>query len=1260
MRFHTNQYLFADCGGTPVPLLSQVESGTTTIGCASYTTQPSSSTCPTAAPVVPTAGGPGGSRTGIFTNTSVPLGATVVTSVVSGTTLTETFVLTTLTQFSALTTPTITVISGAGKLTTLTVGPSGNAWIPFNTVSGGPNLAAPSSIPQAPAQTTGPGTSGSSGTGVSQTSSTQPNVGPSSSSSLPAGTGGSQPSNSTQVGASSSSSSSSLAPGTGGSQPSSSSQVGGSSSSQSLPPGATVEVGTVGTAVYTEVFVPTVDPQLSSLTGTITTTTFDAQSSPITLVIGPGGVEWTPINLPSGQPEINPPPNPPVNPNTPSVTGPTQTHTTGSSTDPGPSSTGQTTNPAASSSATASYASITGAFANPSQSETTIVIGGVMQHLSKKTFSDLTTLTAPTTITTPMVETNSDGSKFTISAAIIIVGPGGAWWNGGTGGFGIHGPSCIWPFCPPGGGGDVGGGGSGNDPKDPNTPGSNEQPSDPDHPDDNQSQSQQQSTNQPTSTGQTTGTTSSASPSSSSASCTLSTIVSDCVVSCATSTGASSATCSTSCAAAITACSAQGTTQYTTASGDSCTKPSGWANVGDGDDFSDYQPLGSAGIATPHSGDAGSTSAGTGSVSGSNTAGVTETNNATSTGTNPAGPTSSTAAGPGPSASGTTATPTTGSPSTSSAPATTSSVPPPDCMADGAPWYSPTSWCDCGATAKYPTLPPVSGQTSANCAYTQLPDSTINPISISAAPTNIPGVNGVPGCAAVVSVPGTSAYCNCGGTPAPTLSTTNSYINCDYTIQPTSSYDPAIPPPPSAAPPPAQTQKCNVHVWQGLGALYTDPEVVLDANITDASGNSIGHGQGTLDWGKSLNVDSQLPNVLVLTPQTGISSRVKRSLDKRIGVPAPPGRPLFEKGPLQFAYGGQSWDTSSSQCSVGGYDNGDANNFFGSLIFGDDYISNRQMDCKFDCVVLNSKRSVHVDKREPTNRFRDLSQEIAVRDPTLTDRSPSPVDDDLLEYRDLSKRASSLWVKYAASGAKYYQNWQQKTGDDIVYQCNFDEQFNVLSDAVKKVPPAMKIRPVLSSLGYSTGREYYAISLTGPKGDAPIADFTNTISASQGVFLANANDRGALPSDPTSPNFSPAFPQGRDPVPWQFSTVAWAMWQRTVLADNPQWAQNPSQADYSGLKAFFRREIDNADTKALLGEAFAGTDLTSTLTWTPDDPDQNTNAFWPLLGSPNGNGMIYIITDNKVALGGKGIKSIQATTIDSDGVKYFTMWANYG
>lgn len=104
-----------------------------------------------------------------------------------------------------------------------------------------------------------------------------------------------------------------------------------------------------------------------------------------------------------------------------------------------------------------------------------------------------------------------------------------------------------------------------------------------------------------------------------------------------------------------------------------------------------------------------------------------------------------------------------------------------NCMADGAPWFSPTrlvplldnfnksllisythSWCDCGTSSTYPTLSPTDGATTANCAYTTIHTAMITPVSTSAAPTNIPGEGGVPGCAAVI-YPDEQAcpYANC-------------------------------------------------------------------------------------------------------------------------------------------------------------------------------------------------------------------------------------------------------------------------------------------------------------------------------------------------------------------------------------------------------------------------------------------------------------------------------------------------------------------
>lgn len=117
--------------------------------------------------------------------------------------------------------------------------------------------------------------------------------------------------------------------------------------------------------------------------------------------------------------------------------------------------------------------------------------------------------------------------------------------------------------------------------------------------------------------------------------------------------------------------------------------------------------------------------------------------------------------------------------------------------------------------------------------------------------------------------------------------------------------------------------------------------MVIDLNITYTSDTTlIGHNASSLNWGQPLTVGGSLPNVLSATPRTGVSNSrrsASRTVNKRLGVP-PESRPLYENGPIDFVYGTQTWDTSAAQCTVGGWDNGDAADFFGALIFGDTFI----------------------------------------------------------------------------------------------------------------------------------------------------------------------------------------------------------------------------------------------------------------------------------------------------------------------------------
>ena len=211
----------------------------------------------------------------------------------------------------------------------------------------------------------------------------------------------------------------------------------------------------------------------------------------------------------------------------------------------------------------------------------------------------------------------------------------------------------------------------------------------------------------------------------------------------------------------------------------------------------------------------------------------------------------------------------------------TTSMAAPNCMADGAPWFLPTSWCDCGVSATYPTIPPSSGVTasSANCAYTVLPTATINPTSNTnvAAPTNVPGQNGVSGCAYYIAADqglpfGTPNYCFCGGGPnapaanAPLLTHTDvnpPVTDCHYTTQPPTGWSPttkASPPVSSAPPPPPPAPT--------VGSIVCNPSSYADGcSWSDVHGN----------WVDSLaDYMGQQFTTSVFTSNTGNFTRIMR------------------------------------------------------------------------------------------------------------------------------------------------------------------------------------------------------------------------------------------------------------------------------------------------------------------------------------------------------------------------------------------------
>ncbi len=329
---------------------------------------------------------------------------------------------------------------------------------------------------------------------------------------------------------------------------------------------------------------------------------------------------------------------------------------------------------------------------------------------------------------------------------------------------------------------------------------------------------------------------------------------------------------------------------------------------------------------------------------------------------------------------------------------------------------------------------------------------------------------------------------------------------------------------------------------------------------------------------------------------------------------------------------------------------GGSNSWTYGGIPGDKCCDNNCNACTKQCRDVNQGVAIEVVSRrnEPTpgkDRPRQISNKNSRRDliakslaPAAIREEPRKAVEHWFDIRELKDR-TKLWQDYAKKGQQYYNDWKIKTGDDVQNPCDFDEYFN--TGKVTHTAPRGTTRTLLDNNDDSVEKVYYAWSASGPKtSPKPIANFVNTMSGSAGVFLALDNSRG----DAGDPNLDPPRPPGPT-IPWHFSEVAWWMWQRAVLTENPK------EPDYSNIKSFWRRDIKNKDTIAILDEAFAGKDTSQKRSWSPNDG--NDSAFWPLLGSPNGNGIQYFLTDHKVATKGRGITKISALKADG----YYQMWA---
>lgn len=184
---------------------------------------------------------------------------------------------------------------------------------------------------------------------------------------------------------------------------------------------------------------------------------------------------------------------------------------------------------------------------------------------------------------------------------------------------------------------------------------------------------------------------------------------------------------------------------------------------------------------------------------------------------------------------------------------------------------------------------------------------------------------------------------------------------------------------------------------------------------------------------------------------------------------------------------------------------------------------------------------------------------------------------------------------------------------------------------------------LLKQIGITPTKSYYAFMTFGKKSDGTeVGDFFNTISAEQGIFFANANDRGERKEHGVIT---------QQPVAYQMSTIAWWLWKHTVMASHAHSVKEDDE-DFSDLRYFFRVNIKNEETAEILQHALG--DENGPKDFTPEDESQN-NAFWPILGSANGNGIVWFLADHKKSLKGRTIEKITVWLSEED--HSYNFWA---
>lgn len=248
---------------------------------------------------------------------------------------------------------------------------------------------------------------------------------------------------------------------------------------------------------------------------------------------------------------------------------------------------------------------------------------------------------------------------------------------------------------------------------------------------------------------------------------------------------------------------------------------------------------------------------------------------------------------------------------------------------------------------------------------------------------------------------------------------------------------------------------------------------------------------------------------------------------------------------------------------------------------------------------------------------------------------------------------TEAWKYYAPKGLALWQKFLDRDVNQPDQDpCDLENNYAIPANQVKKdVRPISNTRTFLERLGVPTGPDYFKIFSYWPRGEQQdsVGEFSNTYSPKEGVMIASSNARHTEEGNPDPKTVSPITPE-------HWSDIAWGQWKRACVTVNP--GITAFTTDFSNVKLIMRNFITNEATLHIIGEAAEGKVKGDVIYFYPTDPGDKTseNAFWPLLGSPNGNGIINMLKDHKSALHSKSITRL-GVLIDVTQDDEVRMWA---